>query len=221
MTDARPSRRRLPRINPFVLAFFVGVATLTALRPLLRHIPEPPPVVGDVPPFTLVDQDGRPFGRNDLLGRVTIANVFCTRCGSWSAAIMKGLRRIEDAYRDRGIERIGFVSISVDPSVDTPTHLQDYARDLGASPGRWTFLTGGAGATHDLAAALFKNAPASGPEAGPNGPLENVEGGSPKPLVLIDQQGRIRGWYGADEMGLDEVYNRAQHVLAQSARRQP
>jgi cytochrome oxidase Cu insertion factor (SCO1/SenC/PrrC family) len=34
-------------------------------------------------------------------------------------------------------------------------------------------------------------------------------------LVLVDGSGRIRGYYDSDEMGLDEVYNRAQHVLRQ------
>jgi hypothetical protein len=33
--------------------------------------------------------------------------------------------------------------------------------------------------------------------------------------VLVDGSGRIRGYYDSDEMGLDEVYNRAQHVLSQ------
>jgi cytochrome oxidase Cu insertion factor (SCO1/SenC/PrrC family) len=34
-------------------------------------------------------------------------------------------------------------------------------------------------------------------------------------LVLVDGSGRIRGYYGSDELGLDEVFNRAQHVLRQ------
>lgn len=203
-TDETPvgESRRVPlHRNPFVWAFLVGIVTLTALRPLLRHIPEPPPVVGDVPPFTLIDQDGRPFGRNELLGRVTIANLFCTECGSASPEVMKGMRRIEDAYKDRGIDRIVLLSISTDPGADTLERLREYARAIGAEPGRWTFLTGDAGAAHDLAVGVFKD--------------------TSRPLVLIDQQGRIRGWYAADEMGLDEVYNRAQHVLAQSAAAKP
>jgi len=34
-------------------------------------------------------------------------------------------------------------------------------------------------------------------------------------VVLVDGAGRIRGYYSTDEMGLDEVFNRAQHVLKQ------
>jgi len=39
-------------------------------------------------------------------------------------------------------------------------------------------------------------------------------------VVLVDGNGRIRGYYGTDEMGLDEVFNRAQHVLREARRRE-
>ncbi len=32
-------------------------------------------------------------------------------------------------------------------------------------------------------------------------------------LVLIDADGGIRGFYSTDELGLDEIYHRTQHVL--------
>jgi cytochrome oxidase Cu insertion factor (SCO1/SenC/PrrC family) len=37
-------------------------------------------------------------------------------------------------------------------------------------------------------------------------------------VVLVDGSGRIRGYYGTDDLGLDEVFNRAQHVLKQERR---
>lgn len=212
--------RRVPlRRNPYLWAFLVGIVTLTALRPLLRHIPEPPPVVGEVPPFTLTDQDGRPFGKDELLGHVTIASLFCAQCGSANPAIVKGMRRIEDAYKERGISRIRFLGVSVDPGADTPERLREYARSIGAGPG-WTFLTGDVTAAHDLALGLFRNASVSDAAAGPQDArrTENAAVTNAKPLILIDQRAGIRGWYAADETGLDEVYNRAQHVLAQSVR---
>lgn len=212
---------RVPlRRNPFVWAFLLGIATLTAMRPLLRHIPEPPPVVGDVPPFTLVDQDGRRFGKDDLLGRVTIANVFCTRCGTADQAVIEGMRRIEDAYKERAIDRIALLSISSDPAVDTPAHLREYARSVGADPDRWTFLTGDVDEARALAADLFTRSAANAADTAPRQAATRRDASEARgrPLVLIDQRGRIRGRYAADEMGLDEVYNRAQHVLTQPAR---
>jgi protein SCO1/2 len=217
-TPPGESRRGPLRRNPFLWAFLLGIVTLTALRPLLRHVPEPPPVVGEVPAFTLVDQNGHRFGREQLLGRITIANLFCTQCDSARPEIIKGMRRIEDAYKERGIDRIVLLSISMDPGTDTPERLREYARSIGADAGRWTFLTGDVGAAHDLALDLFKYASATHVDAGDVYTTETDTGTKAKPLVLVDRRARIRGWYAADEMGLDEVYNRAQHVLAQSAR---
>ena len=34
-------------------------------------------------------------------------------------------------------------------------------------------------------------------------------------FVLIDADGGIRGYYGVDEDGLDEIYHRSRHVLAE------
>ena len=35
-------------------------------------------------------------------------------------------------------------------------------------------------------------------------------------VVLVDAQNRIRGYYDTDADGLDEVFNRAQHVLKEA-----
>ena len=37
-------------------------------------------------------------------------------------------------------------------------------------------------------------------------------------VVLVDGTGGIRGYYGTDEMGLDEVYNRAQRVASSATK---
>ena len=75
--EKRPAWR-----NPYVWGFVIGIATLTALRPFLRHVPEPPPVLSQLPPFSLRGIDGKPFGSEDLRGQVYIANFFFTSCRS-------------------------------------------------------------------------------------------------------------------------------------------
>jgi len=55
----------------------------------------------------------------------------------------------------------------------------------------------------------FKTPLVTPPPGGPE-PIDIAHTGQ---LVLVDGAGRIRGYYGSDEMGLDEVFNRAQHVL--------
>jgi len=197
--------------SPYFWGFVIGIVTLTAIRPLLRHIPEPPPVLSQLPAFSLVGADGKPFGSEDLRGQVYIASFFFTSCRSICPAIMKGVARLQDGFDQRSIAGIRLVSISVDPEHDTPEVLASYARANGCDPRRWTLLTGDPQAIRKLVVEGFKTPLVSPPPGGPE-PIDIAHTGK---LVLVDGSGRIRGYYGTDEMGLDEVFNRAQHVLRQ------
>jgi len=197
--------------NPYFLGFVIGIVTLTLIRPLLRRVPEPPPVLSQLPAFTLVGIDGRPFGSEDLKGQVYVASFFFTSCRSICPAMMKGVARLQDGFAQRNLDGIRLVSISVDPEHDTPEVLAAYGTSLGVDPRRWTLLTGEPAAIKSLVVDGFKTPLVSPPPDGPQ-PIDIAHTGK---LVLVDGSGRIRGYYGTDEMGLDEVYNRAQHVLRQ------
>ena len=197
--------------NPYVWGFLIGIVMLTAIRPFLRRIPEPPPVLSQLPEYSLVGMDAKPYGSAELRGKVYIANVFSTDCRSICPPVMKGMARLQDGFAQRKIQGIRLVSISVDPEHDTPAVLTEYAKGLSVDPERWTLLTGDPERVRQLVVFGFKTPVVSAPPGGP-GPIDIAHTGK---LVLVDGLGRIRGYYGADEMALDEVYNRAQHVLRQ------
>jgi protein SCO1/2 len=203
--------------NPYVWGFVIGIVTLTAIRPLLRHVPEPPPVLFQLPEFSLVDADGKAYGSAELRGQVYVASFFFTSCRSICPAIMHGMGRLQAGYKERNIEGIRLVSISVDPEHDTPEVLTAYGQELGVDPGRWTLLTGDPEQVRRLVVDGFKT-PADA--ASPQGarPIDIAHTGK---LVLVDGVGRVRGYYDSDEMGLDEVFNRAQHVLRQQRESAP
>jgi protein SCO1/2 len=195
--------------NPYVWGFLIGIVTLTAIRPLLRHIPEPPPVTGQVPEFSLVDSDGKAFGSAELKGQVYIASFFFTSCRSICPVIMHGMAKLQAGFDERGIKGIRLVSISVDPEHDTPEVLRAYGKDLGVKPERWTLLTGDPEKIRAVVVDGFKTPLEAAPQT-PASPIEIAHTGK---VVLVDGSGGIRGYYATDEMGLDEVFNRAQHVL--------
>ena len=203
--------------NPYVWGFVIGIVTLTAIRPLLRRIPDPPPVLSQLPAFSLVGMDGEPFGSAELRGQVYIANFFFTSCRSICPAIMQGVGRLQAGLTERNIPGIKLVSISVDPEHDTPEILSAYAKGTGVDPARWTLLTGDPERVRHLVVDGFKTPVGTSPPAGA-GPIDIAHTGK---LVLVDGLGRIRGYYDSDEMGLDEVFNRAQHVLRQQREAAP
>jgi protein SCO1/2 len=197
--------------NPFVIAFLAGIVTLTLIRPLLRHEPEPPPVLSQLPAFSLTDQDGKPFGSAELKGQVYIASFFFTRCPSICPKLMHDVLKLQDGFDSRGIEGIRLVSITVDPENDTPPVLKQYGQLLKANPARWTFLTGPTDEVESLVVGGFKT-PMDRGQSSTDTAMDIAHTGK---IVLVDGSGRIRGYYGTDESGLDEVFNRAQHVLKQ------
>ena len=201
-----PQEPRVPWTrNPWLLAFLVGCITVTLIRPLLRWEPKPPPILGELPAFSLVDTTGAPFGSAELRGQVWIASFFFTRCPSICPVLMSRVAALQKRFHDAGISGIRLVSITVDPAHDTPERLRAAEPRYGVDPARWTLLTGDAEAIHPLLVDGFK---VPGLEKlGSDGDLPHTA-----KVVLVDGAGRVRGYYDTDEQGLDEAFHRAQHV---------
>jgi len=196
--------------NPYVLAFVIGCVTMTLLRPLLRYEPKPPPVLSTLPEFSLVDSGGRPFGSAELRGQVWIASFFFTRCPSVCPLLMQRMAELQKHYADAGIDGIHLVSITVDPARDTPPVLRESEPRYGVDPARWTLLTGAPEAVRSLLRDGF-HVPGFDVGALAEGDIPHTT-----KVVLVDPRGNIRGYYDTDESGLDEVFNRAQHVLKEA-----
>lgn len=106
-----------------------GIEQKASLRPF-----------GDVPEFSLIERNGQPVTKADLLGKVWIAGLIFTRCVEECPLLSSRMVSLQDAFASEDDVRL--VSISVDPEHDTPAVLTRYAAGLGAHPQRWLFLTG-------------------------------------------------------------------------------
>jgi len=91
----------------------------------------------------LVDQRGEKLRfYSDLLeDKVVIINSFFGTCQGSCLPMMRNLQKIQTALGERVGKDVVFISISVDPTVDTPATLNAYGKKLGAGPG-WYLLTG-------------------------------------------------------------------------------
>lgn len=91
----------------------------------------------------LVDQDGHRLRLySDLLkGKIVVINAFFATCKGVCPPMSHNLQRVQEAFRERVGKDLHIISISVDPEVDTPPVLKEYAKRYGAVPGRY-FLTG-------------------------------------------------------------------------------
>lgn len=91
----------------------------------------------------LINQNGEKMRLyTDLLkGKTVIINSFFATCTGSCLPMNRNLEKVQEALGDRLGKDANIISISVDPTVDTPTSLKAYAKKLNARPG-WYFLTG-------------------------------------------------------------------------------
>lgn len=91
----------------------------------------------------LTNQNGEKmkFYSDLIQGKVVIINSFFATCQGSCLPLNQNLAKVQQALGDRLGKDVYILSISVDPTVDTPPNLKQYAAKLNARPG-WFFLTG-------------------------------------------------------------------------------
>ena len=94
---------------------------------------------------------------------------------------------------------VRLVSLTSDPAYDTPAVLKKYGERFGARPGTWTFLTGPKEMLRHLAMDELKLSMSDKPPAERETPVDLVIHSTR--LVLLDRQGRIRGYFDGETTG--------------------
>jgi len=91
----------------------------------------------------LVNQNGEKmrFYSDLLQNKVVVINSFFATCTGSCLPLNRNLEKLQKALGEHMGKEVYFLSISVDPTVDTPTSLKAYAKKLNAGPG-WYFLSG-------------------------------------------------------------------------------
>ena len=149
-----------------------------------------PPVLFELPEFSLANRDGAAVSLASLRGEPFVASFIFTRCGGVCPRITERMIRLATLVQHPHLLRR--VSFSVDPEFDTPAVLAAYARDHGIRDDRWLFLTGETGAMRALIRDGFKLA-VEKTDSATEPILHSTR------LVLVDRRGRVRGTYEAFE----------------------
>ena len=193
----RPATRRSSLgMLPAALGLGLVLAWFWRGRPDAAE-PEPLPVKGQVTAFTLLNAAGEPVTQEDLRGDIWIADFIFSRCAGQCLDMTARMAELHGALASDA--NVRFVSISVDPAYDTPQVLANYAQRQGAEADNWMFLTGSEDAVRNLVQQGFHLAAEEAtPEQMMHGAdliLHSIK------FVLVDAQGRIRGYYSSQDGG--------------------
>ncbi|HEV2880164.1 MAG TPA: SCO family protein [Pyrinomonadaceae bacterium] len=98
---------------------------------------------GYFPNHILLTQDNKPvrFYEDMIKGKVVLINFMFTTCAGVCPPMAANMAKVQSYLGDRVGKDVVMISISVDPTVDTPDKLKKYADNFKAKPG-WYFLTG-------------------------------------------------------------------------------
>jgi len=169
-----------------------------------------------IPAFSLIDQDGKPFGDKDLNNKIYVANFFFTSCPTICPKMQTLMKKIQDTDDFKKLNDFKLVSFTVDPDNDTPQKLKEFSNLIKAEKNRWYFLTGNRDSIYDLA---YKGFMVNAMEDA------KADGGflHSDIMLLIDKEKRVRGIYeGTSYKDVKRLIDEAKVLVAQynSARKE-
>lgn len=180
--DQHPFYTRHPQ-DPATGKFLVDSLGYPGNHPTDPETGEPDPQ--PIRDWTYVDQLNRPFGSEDLRGKVYVAEFFFTSCPTICPKVKGQMLRLEEEFANYPDFRL--VSFTVDPKRDTPEKMKAYAEKLGTKDmDRWRYVHGDRFEIQELDADYLSIAEENA--AAPGGFDHSGY------IILVDRQGYVRSY---------------------------
>lgn len=186
----------------YVLTLIVIIALIVVMQPETEG--DQLPVIGEIPAFSLVDQDGDLFTLENVKGNVWLADFIFTTCSGPCPIMTERMGMVQHDLLD--IDKLKFVSFTVNPDYDTPEVLKKYAQRFDADVGSWSFVTGKYEQIQELIVEGFKM-----------GDVEEIVFHSTR-FALVDHEGNLRGYYSGTEPAEHDILTRDIHALINDIR---
>ena len=96
-----------------------------------------------IPEVRVFDQHGRElnFYKDLVANKVVAINFVFTTCTAICRPLTATFRRVQQELGEEVGKNVWLISVSVDPTTDTPERLHEFAEKFKAGPG-WSFVTG-------------------------------------------------------------------------------
>ncbi len=148
--------------------------------------------------FTLLNQDSVQVTLADYKNKIILTDFFFTTCPSICPKMSANMATVAEKYEEK--EDFVILSHTVTPELDPPHVLKAYAADYNA-PDNWQFLTGEKDEIYRLARKSYFAALDEPSKEGPD--FVHTEN-----FVLVDKEGRLRGFYdGTSSIDTERLIN--------------
>ncbi len=141
-----------------------------------------------IPAYALTNQLGEAFGTEQLQGKVYVAAFLYSTCDDpYCDSVVVTQQLVQEQFADN--TDLIQLTFSIDPEVDSVPVLQDWATEMGATPGFWYLLTGDKATVakvvvggYRITKLRFREPRFSGLKASPR-------------ITIIGKDGFIKGYY--------------------------
>ncbi|NNF01832.1 MAG: SCO family protein [Bacteroidia bacterium] len=146
--------------------------------------------------FILLNEDSIAFNSSTFLGKPFIANFFFASCPTVCPKMNGNFQYLLNEYQSQ----INGMSITVDPTSDTPSALSTYRKTRSFNNSNWKFLSGEKKMIYSLAIKEFMLVAAEIP-------ADEIPFIHSDKIVLVDAEGYIRGYYsGLEESSIQDLH---------------
>ena len=146
-----------------------------------------------IAPFAFTNQNGKKVTNKDYEGKIYVADFFFTTCQTICPKMTDNMVWLQDKIKDN--PKVKLLSHSVFPNEDTVEVLKKYAKEKGVIDAKWNLVTGNQKEIYKIARQSYLVVKTGKPE-------ELYDMVHTENFVLVDQKGRIRGFYNG--LNIDE-----------------
>lgn len=146
-----------------------------------------------IAPFKFINQNGKVITNKDYEGKIYVADFFFTTCQTICPKMTTNMTWLQEQIKDN--PKVKLLSHTVFPDEDTVEVLKRYAKERGVIDEKWNLVTGDQREIYKIARQSYLVVKTGKPE-------ELYDMVHTENFVLVDQKGRIRGFY--DGTLLDE-----------------
>lgn len=146
-----------------------------------------------IAPFAFTNQNGIKVTNKDYEGKIYVADFFFTTCQTICPKMTDNMVWLQDKIKDN--PKVKLLSHSVFPNEDTVEVLKKYAKEKGVIDSKWNLVTGNQKEIYKIARQSYLVVKTGKPE-------ELYDMVHTENFVLVDQKGRIRGFYNG--LNIDE-----------------
>ena len=139
-----------------------------------------------IAPFTFTNQNGEKVTNKDYEGKIYVADFFFTTCQTICPKMTDNMVWLQDKIKDN--PKVKLLSHTVFPDEDTVEVLKKYAKEKGVIDAKWNLVTGNQNDIYKIARQSYLVVKTGKPE-------EMFDMVHTENFVLVDQKGRIRGFY--------------------------